>query len=145
MTRKYALLMLAVTMIMVALVTLSVIGFADSSLSCSTCNDGVVDKRQCEAFTVKITFKNTGTTDGTWTVNVALEGDSWSWRGTPQRLTLKPNSTKTVVWNGSVPCDALVHSVARLVAYYDDSFERLNWWIRVVSGAEIAVVSSTIE
>jgi len=144
MTRKCVLLLFAVTVIMVA-VTFSVISFADSSLSCSTCNDAVVDKRQCEAFTVKITFKNTGSTDGTWIVNIALEGNSWSWHGTPQELTLKANSTKTMVWNGSVPCNAAVYSVARLVAYYDDSFERLNWWVRVVSGAEIAIISSTLE
>lgn len=144
MRRRYALLFFTVTIMIIA-VTFSFTGFADSSLSFSTFGDGVIDKRQREAFTVKITFKNTGNTDGTWSVNVALEGDSWSWRGTPQRLTLKPNGTKTVVWNGSVPYDATVHSVARLVAYYDDSFERLNWWIRVVSGAEIAIVSSTLE
>ena len=144
MRRKYALLFFTVTMLIIA-ITFSVTGFADSSLSCSTCDDGVVDKKQCDAFTVKITFKNTGNTDGTWSVNIALEGDSWSWRGTPQRLTLKPNSTKTVVWNGSVPSDATVHSMARLVAYYDDSFERLNCWIRVVSGAEMAIISCTLE
>ena len=144
MARKYALLFFAVTMMIIA-ATFSVAGFGDSSLSFSTFGDGVVDKRQREAFTVKITLKNTGNTDGTWSVNIALEGDSWSWRGAPQRLTLKPNSTKTVVWNGSVPSDAAVRSVARLVAYYDDSFVRLNWWIRVVSGGEIAIISSTLE
>ena len=115
-------------------------------MTCFACGGGgVVDKTQSEAFTVKITFKNTGKTEGTWSVNIAFEGDAWSWSGTPQSLTLKPESAKTLVWNGIVPCNATVESLARLIVYYDNSFAPLDWWIHVVPGAELTITSSTVE
>jgi hypothetical protein len=94
---------------------------------------------------VKITFKNTGKTEGTWSVNIAFEGEKWTWNGTSQTLTLKPCKTKTLTWNGSVPSDAPIDSVARLIVYYDNSFVPLDWWIHVVPGAELTITSSTLE
>jgi hypothetical protein len=106
---------------------------------------GVVDKTPCDDFTVKLTFNNTGPTSGCWSVNIAFEGDSWSWAGEAQTLSLGPNCTKTLVWSGHVPCCASIDSVARLIVYYGDSFKRLNWWIHVVSCAELAITSSIVE
>jgi len=94
---------------------------------------------------VKITFKNTGKSEGTWSVNIAFEGESWTWSGTPQTLTLKPCKTETLMWNGNVPCDAPVDSVARLIVYYNDSFVPLDWWVHVISGAELTITSSSVE
>ena len=94
---------------------------------------------------MKITFKNTGKTVGTWSVNKAFKGEKWTWTGTPQILTLKPCKTKTLTWNGTVPSDAPIDSVARLIVYYDNSFVPLDWWIHVVPGAELTITSSTVE
>jgi hypothetical protein len=145
MRKRYAFLSLAVaTLIIMA-------GFLarsseSQSLTCFACGGGgVVDKTPCESFTVKITFKNTGTTEGSWSVNIAFEGEKWTWTGTPQGLTLKPSKTKTLTWNGTLPSDAPIDSVARLIVYYDNSFVPLDWWIHVVPGAELAITSSTVE
>jgi hypothetical protein len=144
MMKRFVLLsFVAATLVIVA--GFSTAGFGNQSLICSACGGGVVDKAPCEAFAVQITFKNTGETEGTWSVNIAFEGESWNWSGTPQTLTLKSGRTKTLTWNGSVPCDASVDSVARLIVYYDDSFTPLNWWIHVVPGAELTITSSTVE
>jgi len=144
MIRRFSLLSLVVaTLVIVA--GFSGAGSGNQSLACLPCGSGVVDKAQCEAFTVEITFKNIGKTEGTWSVNIAFEGESWTWSGTPQTLTLKPCSTKTLKWNGTVPCDAPIDSIARLIVYYDDSFTRLDWWIHVVPGAELAITSSTVK
>jgi hypothetical protein len=94
---------------------------------------------------VKITFKNTGETEGNWSVNIAFEDSSWVQVGTPKILTLKSGGTETLTWTGIVPANATVNSMARLVVYYDDSFKPLNWWIRVVPGAELTIKSSTVE
>ena len=78
MRKRYALLSLAVVTLII------MVGFLarDSdgqSLTCFACGGGgVVDKAQSEAFTVKISFKNTGTTEGTWSVNIAFEGEKWT-------------------------------------------------------------------
>jgi len=143
--KRFALLALAVATLIVATGFL-IIGSDNQSLACLACSgSGVVDKASCEAFTVKITFKNTGKTEGTWSVNIAFEGESWTWRGIPQTLTLKPCQTKTLTWNGSAPCGAPVDSMARLIVYYDNSFTPLNWWIHVVPGAELTITSSTVQ
>ena len=143
MARKYALLFL-IAVLVVVVANLSVIN-TSSSLTFACKNDCVVDKAQGEAFTVKITFKNTGKTEGSWSINIAFEGEFWSQVGTPQNLTLKPGKTETLIWNGVVPANATVDSVARLVVYYDDSFKALNWWIHVVPGAELTIKSSIVE
>lgn len=114
-------------------------------LTVSACGNGTVDKIPAQAFTVEITFKNTGKTDGTWSINVAFEGEEWIWIGTPQNLTLEPDKAKTLTWNGEVPANGTVDSVARLVVYYGDSFKALNWWIHVVPAAELAITSSTVK
>lgn len=145
-TKKTALGLIAVATLVVVLI-FSFLGSPNQSFACLACggDNGVVDKAQCEAFTVKITFKNTGTTEGKWSVNIAFEGESWTWSGTSQTLTLKPSKTRTLTWNGSVPCNAPISSVARLIAYYNDSFTRLDWWIQVISNAELAITSSSVE
>jgi hypothetical protein len=94
---------------------------------------------------VEIVFKNTGSTVGNWSVNVAFEGEKWTWKDAPQNLTLKASQTKALTWNGKVPEDAPIDSVARLVVYYDDSFIALNWWIHVVPAAELAIASSSVK
>ena len=144
MAKKYAIVLFAIALLII-IVSFSATGSADQSLACSACRSGVVDKTPCEAFVVKIVFKNTGKAEGTWSVNIAFEGDAWSWSGTPQSLTLKPESAKTLVWNGNVPCNATINSVARLIVYYDDSFKPLDWWIHVIPGAELTITSSSLE
>jgi len=146
MRKRYALLSLAVATLIIMAGLLAVGSNPTQSLACFACGGGgVVDKTPCESFTVKIAFKNTGKTEGTWSVNIAFEGEKWTWTGTPQTLTLKPCKTKTLIWNGTVPCDAPTDSVARLIVYYDDSFVPLDWWTHVIPGAELAITSSTVE
>ncbi len=143
MKKKFALLSLALVTIIVTLI-FSSMGSDDQALACLACG-GVVDKTACETFTVKITFKNTGKTEGTWSVNIAFEDEAWTWCGTPKTLTLKPCHKETLTWNGNVPEDAPIDSMARLIVYYDDSFEPLDWWIHIIDGAELAITSSTVE
>jgi hypothetical protein len=144
MMKKFALLSVALATVVI-MVGFSALGSNTQSSICFACEEkGVVDKAPCENFTVTISFKNTGSTEGTWSISVAFEGEKWTWNGTPRTVTLKPCKTKTLSWNGSLPCDAPIDSVARLIVYYNDSFTRLNWWIHVVSGAELAITSSTV-
>jgi len=144
MAKKYALLLL-VAVLVVVIINFSVSDTGDSLVFAHNQNCSTVDKAAGDAFTVKITFKNTGKTEGTWSINIAFEDDSWSMVGTPQNLTLKPGRTETLTWNGVVPANATVGSVARLVVYYDDGFKALNWWIHVVPGAELSIKSSIVE
>lgn len=105
----------------------------------------VVDKRQGEAFAIQVMFKNTGDTNGTWRVDVSFEGESnWSWKGTPQTLVLKSSKTATLTWTGNVPVEAEVGSTARLIVYFNDEFAPQNWWIHVLAGAELKIVSSEV-
>jgi hypothetical protein len=143
MAKRYALLFL-IAVLVVVVVNFSVTD-TSNALTFAHTQDGVVNKAPGAAFTVKITFKNTGETDGNWSVNIAFEDSSWVQVGTPQNLTLKSGNTETLTWNGIVPANATINSVARLVVYYDDSFKPLNWWIRVVPGAELTIKSSTVE
>jgi len=144
MAKKYALLFL-VAVLVVVIINFSISGTGNSLVFACNQQDGVVDKAQGDAFTVKITFENTGKDEGAWSINIAFEDDDWSQVGTPQNLTLKPGKTETLTWNGVVPDNAIVCSMARLVVYYDDSFEALNWWIHVVPDAELGIESSTLE
>ncbi len=104
----------------------------------------VVDKTQGAAFTVQVSFTNSGGAAGNWSVNAAFEGNSWSWAGIAQNLTLNPGETETLVWNGNVPCCASIDSVSRLIIYYNDSFTALNWWIQVVPDATLNITSSSV-
>ncbi|MGQ9506801.1 MAG: hypothetical protein ACUVTB_02940 [Candidatus Bathycorpusculaceae bacterium] len=145
MKKKYSLLSLAIAALLLS-ISLSIIRSEEAQLLCFACEDGgVVDKTPCETFNVKIAFKNTGKCEGTWSVNIAFEGYTWTWSGTPQTLTLNPSKTKTLTWNGIVPCDAQINSIARLIVYYNDSFAALNWWIHIVQGAELTITSSTVK
>lgn len=144
MAKKYVLLFL-VAVLVVVVVNLSATGAGGSLVLAHDQQNCVVDKAAGDDFTVKITFKNTGKTEGTWSVNIAFEDSSWSQVGTALNLTLAPEQTETLTWNGFVPANATVGSVARLVVYYDDSFQALNWWIRVVPGAELTIKSSLVE
>jgi hypothetical protein len=136
---------IVMSIVMVCFATFGSNGQQLACLACSGDGGGVVDKAPCEAFVVKVSFKNTGRSDGAWSVNIAFEGELWTWSGTPQNLTLKPNQWKTLTWNGAVPCDAPVGSVARLVVYYNDSFTALDWWIHVIPSAELAITSSIVK
>lgn len=144
MAKKYALLFIIAVLVFVV-VNLSVTDISNSLTFANNQEDGVVDKAPGEAFTVKITFENTGESDGTWSVNIAFEDDSWSQVGTAQNLALKSGKKGTLTWDGTVPANATINSMARLVVYYEDSFKALNWWIRVVPGAELCIKSSTVE
>jgi hypothetical protein len=138
-------LAVAVATIIIA-ISILVVSPNEASLTCVGCEGcGVVDKAQGENFTVKVTFKNVGKTEDTWAVNVAFEGEEWSWSGTAQTLSLKPGHKKTLTWNGNVPSDAPIDTVARLIVYHDDSFAPQDWWIHVAEGAELAITSSTVE
>jgi hypothetical protein len=117
---------------------------AQPNLLCTTEGTGVVDKQPSAAFTVTIGFKNTGTTAGNWSVNITFEGDSWSWTGTAQVLTLAAGASKTLTWTGNVPSNAPIDSFARLVVYYGGSFTALNWWIHVAPNAQVCIVSSSV-
>lgn len=57
--------------------------------------DAVVNKIPGEPFKVSITFKNIGATEGSWIVNIALEGDLRSKAGIPKALHLNPGETTT--------------------------------------------------
>jgi len=146
MKKRFALLSLALATLIVV-VGFSSVGSDNESLVCLACGGcrGVVDKTPCETFTVKITFKNTGEAEGTWSVNIGFEDEAWTWSGTPKTLALKPCHKETLTWNGNVPEDAPIDSMARLIVYYDDSFEALDWWIHVIDGAELTITSSTVE
>lgn len=143
MKKKFALSSLALATLIV-MAGFSAVGSDNQPLACLACNGGVVDKTSCEGFIVKITFKNTGKTEGTWSVNIAFEDEAWTWSGTPKTLALKPCHKETLTWNGNVPEDAPIDSMARLIVYYDDSFEPLDWWIHVIDGAELTITSSTV-
>jgi len=143
--RKVVLMLCALTISFIIAARFSSAGSSDQlSPYLPSCN-GVVDKAPGDAFIVEIAFKNTGTTDGSWSLNIAFEGEKWNWSGTSQNMTLKPNHSKTLTWNGTVPASALIDSVARLIVYYDDSYKPLDWWIHVVPGAELTITSSTVK
>jgi hypothetical protein len=144
MAKKYAVLVLIAVLVVVA-VNFSISKTSSSLVFANNQKDCVVDKAAGDAFTVKITFKNTGKTEGNWSINIAFEDNVWSQVGTPQNLMLDAGETETLTWNGVVPANATVGSTARLVVYYDDSFKALNWWIHVVPGAELTIKSSIVE
>jgi hypothetical protein len=143
MAKKYALLFLIAVLMFV--VNLSVTDVSNSLTFAHNQKDCVVDKAAGEAFTVKITFKNIGKTEGNWSINITFEDNCWSQVGIPQNLVLQPGETAALTWEGIVPANATINSMARLVVYYDDSFKALDWWIRVVPGAELCIKSSTVE
>jgi hypothetical protein len=144
MAKRYALLFL-VAVLAVVVFNFSVSDTGESLVFAHNQDCSTVDKAAGDAFTVKIEFANTGKTTGTWSVNIAFEDSVWSQSGTPKNLTLTPGQTETLVWDGFVPDNATIGSIARLVVYYDDSCKPLNWWIHVVQGAELSIKSSLVE
>lgn len=114
------------------------------TLDMETKCEGTVDKKPGEFFTAKITFKNKGTTEGSWEIAVTFEGDTWTWKGEKKSITLEPGEKKTLSWEGDVPEDAPVDSVARLIVYYDNEFAALNWWIHIIPDAELCIVYSEV-
>ncbi len=139
----------AVIIVMFALGTLGAVYLfrptqAISSLDVEIMCGGTVDKKPGESFIVEITFKNKGTTEGTWRIAITFEDDDWTWKGEEKLLTLKPCKRKTLMWEGVVPENAAVNSVARLIVYYDNDFVALNWWIYVIPGAELCIINSKV-
>ena len=138
----------AVAVILLALGALSIVYVLHptqaTSLDFKAECSGLVNKKPEESFSVKITFKNKGTSRGTWKIAVTFEGDHWTWKGEEKQLTLKPDEKETLIWKGNVPEDATVDSIARLVVYYDDLFVPLNWWIHVTPGADLSIVDSKV-
>lgn len=138
----------ALGIILLALGTLSLVYVPQltgaASLDPRTECSGVIDKKPGEAFIVKITFRNTGTTAGVWKIAVTFESESWNWKSEQKRITLKPDGKEAVTWEGEVPEDAVIDSVARLVVYYDDVFVALNWWIHIIPDAELSIVASKV-
>lgn len=141
----FVLLSLAAAALIIAS-NLSTAGLNSQSFVCSACVNGdTINKMPKESFTAKITFRNIGSTKGAWSVNIAFEGEAWSWTGSQENLTLKPRHKKTLTWIGEVPEDAPFNSISRLIVYYNDSFEALNWWIHVIDDAELTIISSKVE
>jgi hypothetical protein len=103
-----------------------------------------VEKQPGEAFDVEITFKNDGGMEDSWAINIAFEGEDWTWEGESQSLTLKPCHKETLHWTGNVPENATADSIARLIVYYDDEFTPLNWWIHIVTEAELIIQESEV-
>ena len=142
-TKRYALLLLTIVLAIV-IANFSLTNATDS-LVFSHNDNSVVNKNRGEAFTVKINVKNTGGNEGNWSINITFEGEAWSWTGTAKNITLGAGDTKTLTWDGTVPANAQVGSVARLVVYYNDYFKALNWWIQVVPNSELAIMSSYVQ
>jgi len=143
--RKVALPLSVIVAFLIIMGFSSRVGLGEQFPACAPSCTGVVDKAPGGSFVVEIAFKNTGATEGTWSVSAAFEGEKWIWSGTAQNLTLKPSSTKTLTWTGNVPLNASIDTVARLITYYDDSYKSLNWWIHVVPSAELSITSSTVK
>src|SRR4030067_1228682 len=95
MKKKQILFFVSVAMLVAVVVNFSLAG-ANDSITVSSQDTGVVQKGRGDAFTVTITFENTGRDEGSWTVNVVFEGSSWSWKGTSKSLTLSGNEKKTL-------------------------------------------------
>lgn len=118
---------------------------ATDTLTFTHSGSGVVQKIKGEEFTVKLTVKNNGDSAGNFSVNVTFEGDSWIWKGTEKVIELDAGESTQLTWQGSVPKDAKVGSTARLVAYYDDQFKALNWWIQVITCSNLSITSSIVK
>ena len=123
----------------------SILNVNNQALACLSCKYGVIEKVSCDSITVKISFQNTGKREGSWSINVAFEGELWKWNGTTQFLSLSPNQKETLIWHGEVPENAPINSIARLIVYYGDSFIPQNWWIKIIPGSELKISSSIVE
>jgi len=144
MARKYALAFF-IAVLMVAALQLATTTESNVLTFANNYGEAIVNKIPGATYKVSITFKNIGASEGSWNVNIALEGSAWSQTGTPKVLRLRSGETATLTWNGTVPANAPVDSVARPIVYYDDSFKALNWWIRVVSAVQVSIQASSLE
>ncbi len=136
--------LLVSTAFLVAIVFNFAIAGASDNMAVTSQDKGLVQKSRGDSFTVSITFQNTGNSDGSWTANVVFEGDSWIWKGTDKTLSLNANEKKTLVWSGTIPSNAPINSIVRLVVYYDGGFQALDWWIQVVPNAVLCIQSSSV-
>lgn len=138
-----ALIALCIALTLLVTLNLTLTTRANTPSMENTCK-GEVKKTPGEAFTVEIVFKNTGDTKGEWSVNVSFE-DGWTWQGTPQILVLNPHEKKTLAWSGKIPLDAPVGSRARLIVYFNSEFKALDWWVLVVSDAQLSIEHSVVK
>jgi len=74
MNKKYALFAFSIILLII-IINFSVTSASDSVVLTSHGN-GVVDKEAGDAFKVEVSFKNTGNTQGSWSVSVVFEGSS---------------------------------------------------------------------
>jgi hypothetical protein len=146
MVKKLALLVpLLVLSLLIGVASFSPLSSAQSELSLQPQVNGVIDKTPSETFSVTIGFGNSGTNTGTWSIVPVFEGNDWTWKGTAQTVTLNSGESQSLTWNGTVPSNAPIDSIARLVLYYGNSFAALDWWIHVKSGAQLSVTSSDVD
>ena len=141
--KKKLILIVILALLIIGIINLSFTNATDP-LKLNGKDKEVIKKVQGEAFTVEIEFKNIGRTEGQWNVNIVFEGEEWFQKGNSQNLELKPNERETLSWTGTVPPNAPINTIARLVVYYEDSFKALDWWIQVVPGSELAIKSSFV-
>lgn len=120
------------------------VGHETSPLSLTSNTKGAVDKAQGQNFTVIITFENTGKTAGSWNISVTFEGDMWIWTASPQSLTLNAGQSRALTWKGTIPDNAPIDTMARLVAYYNDESKALDWWIRIVPDARLTITGTMV-
>ena len=144
MAKKYAILLFSALLIFVV-ISISLNDGVNFMVLSASQKEGFVNKAAGDPFTVEIVFQNTGKTEGDWSINIALEGKSWFQSGMPLNLQLEAGKKETLTWTGFVPTDAVPGSVARLVVYYDDSYQALDWWIQVTRNAELTIESSSVE
>src|SRR4030043_2134983 len=81
-------------LVLIVVVGSSSVSMGDELSACLPSCNGVIDKAPGWAFNVEIVFKNTGSSEDTWSVNIAFEGENWFWSGAPQNLTLKPSRSE---------------------------------------------------
>lgn len=144
MTKKHAFLVCSVAVMMIVVLNSSTAG-ANGSPDITSNEKGVVAKTPGQEFTVSITVQNTGKDEGSWTINVVFEGTTWSWKGTQKAITLEQSEKETLIWKGNVPQNAEKDSIARLVVYYGDTFEALDWWLLVTATSELTIKDSCVE
>lgn len=142
--KKKLVIMIFSTLLLLVILNLSITN-ANDILEVQEKTKNIVEKTQGEEFIVDIEFKNIGKNPGSWSINIAFEGDYWSQEGIPKDIELDPNEKKKLIWEGVIPNDAPTNTLARLVVYYDDTFIALNWWIHVVPGAELSIISSCVK
>lgn len=68
----------------------------------------IIEKEKGEKFKIYSTFTNVGTDTNTWTLACALGGDKdFTWYSSLQTITLAPNESKQLTWEGLIPPNIL--------------------------------------